>query len=75
MSIPYEHREIESRWQARWDSDHLYEVDLDALAASGSTTFTNLAEFPYPSAEGLHVGHVFKWCGLDVVGRRRRMGG
>ena len=75
MSVPYNYREIEKRWQAKWDDDSLYEVDLDALAASGGRTFTNLAEFPYPSAEGLHVGHVFKWCGLDVIGRWRRMQG
>lgn len=75
MAVPYDHREVEKRWQGRWDSDGLYEVDLDGLAASGRRAFTNLAEFPYPSAEGLHVGHVFKWCGLDVIGRWRRMSG
>lgn len=75
MAVPYDYREIEQRWQARWDTDRLYELDLDALAPSGRGTFTNLAEFPYPSAEGLHVGHVFKWCGLDVIGRWRRMQG
>ena len=75
MSVPYDFREIESRWQSRWDADRLYEVDLDRLAARGERAFTNLAEFPYPSAEGLHVGHVFKWCGLDVIGRWRRMQG
>ena len=75
MAVPYDFREIESRWQARWDHDRLYDVDLDALSVTGKRAFTNLAEFPYPSAEGLHVGHVFKWCGLDVVGRWKRMSG
>ncbi|MBW3536217.1 MAG: class I tRNA ligase family protein [Actinobacteria bacterium] len=75
MAVPYDFREIESRWQHRWDTDGLYEVDLERLAATGRKAFTNLAEFPYPSAEGLHVGHVFKWCGLDVIGRLRRMQG
>lgn len=75
MSVPYDFREIESRWQRRWDTDALYRVDLDLLATTDKRAFTNLAEFPYPSAEGLHVGHVFKWCGLDVMGRWRRMQG
>lgn len=75
MSVPYDHREVEKRWQTEWDADRLYEVDLDALSSAGKRAFTNLAEFPYPSAEGLHVGHVFKWCGLDVIGRWRRMQG
>ena len=37
--------------------------------------FYNLVEFPYPSAEGLHVGHVFKYCGADAYGRYQRMHG
>ena len=37
--------------------------------------FYNLAEFPYPSADGLHVGHVFKYCGLDAYGRYHRLRG
>ena len=71
--VPYDFAEVERRWQARWDADRLYEVDLD----SGTTedVFYNLVEFPYPSAEGLHVGHVFKYGGADVLGRYRRMCG
>jgi leucyl-tRNA synthetase len=37
--------------------------------------FYNLVEFPYPSAEGLHVGHVFKYCGADAYGRWQRLQG
>ena len=73
MGIPYDHREVERRWQARWDADRLYEVDVDSVDAD--EVFYNLVEFPYPSAEGLHVGHVFKYCGADVLGRYQRMRG
>ena len=66
--LPYDAQEVEGRWQARWDRD------LPAPAPDGEP-FYNLAEFPYPSAEGLHVGHVLTYCGVDVVGRYQRMRG
>ena len=59
---------VERRWQRAWDDAGLARVDLDAEGV-----FYNLAEFPYPSADGLHVGHVFKYCGLDAYGRYQRM--
>ena len=74
-SLPYDPHELERRWRARWEAepDGLSSVDLDATPAE--SLFYNLAEFPYPSAEGLHVGHVFKYCGLDAYGRLQRMRG
>ncbi len=48
-------------------------VDLDAV--DSDNVFVNLVEFPYPSAEGLHVGHVYKYSGVDVYGRYKRMCG
>ncbi len=66
-------REIEWRWQARWQADGLYELDLDRL--DPTEKFYNLVEFPYPSAEGLHVGHAYTYCGADTFGRYRRMRG
>ena len=71
--LPYDPHEIEARWQAAWDDAGLYEVDDDAV--DPATLHYNLVEFPYPSAEGLHVGHVFKYAGADVLGRMRRMQG
>ncbi len=65
--LPYDPVELETRWQARWDAD--------PPAAPTGPTFYNLVEFPYPSAEGLHVGHVLTYCGADVVGRYQRMRG
>jgi leucyl-tRNA synthetase len=64
---------LEQKWRERWDSAGLASVDLDAI--DPDLVFYNLAEFPYPSAEGLHVGHVFKYCGLDAFGRLQRMRG
>ena len=73
MGLPYDFREIERRWQARWSRDRQNEVDLDG--ADDSRTIYNLVEFPYPSAEGLHIGHALTYSGADVWGRfQRRLG-
>ena len=65
--LPYDPAELEARWQARWAAD--------PPPVPAGEKFYNLVEFPYPSAEGLHVGHVLTYCGADVVGRHRRMQG
>jgi len=62
---------VEPKWIKRWEQDRLYYPDL----AAAKRKFYNLMEFPYPSAEGLHVGHVFTYCGSDTFGRFRRMQG
>jgi leucyl-tRNA synthetase len=72
-SPTYRPAEIEPRWQARWEADGLYELVLDAV--DPARKLYNLVEFPYPSAEGLHVGHVFTYCGADAYGRLQRMRG
>jgi leucyl-tRNA synthetase len=68
----YDPIEVQARWQARWAADGLHEVDVER--ADGSF-FYNLVEFPYPSAEGLHVGHAYTYCGADTYGRWLRMRG
>ena len=73
MEWPYDPHEVEDRWRRRWDAERTYHVDL--RAARREDVFYNLAEFPYPSAEGLHVGHVFRYGGLDALGRYMRMRG
>ena len=73
MARPYDVRAIEARWRARWEADGIGRVDLDAVAADD--VFYNLVEFPYPSAEGLHVGHVYRYGGVDTYGRYQRMRG
>src|SRR5262245_34540051 len=69
----YVPQEIEPRWQARWAEEHRYEVDVERVPREQK--FYNLMEFPYPSAEGLHVGHVYTYCGADTHGRYLRMTG
>jgi leucyl-tRNA synthetase len=73
VALPYDPHEIEQRWRSRWEEEGIGRVDLDAL--DPRPTFYNLVEFPYPSAEGLHVGHVFKYSGADAYGRYQRMQG
>jgi leucyl-tRNA synthetase len=65
--------EIEKYWQARWAADRQFESDLERMA--GGSKFYNLVEFPYPSAEGLHVGHAYTYSGADTYGRYLRMRG
>lgn len=69
--LPYDPHTIEDEWRRRWDEARLATVDV----RPGHQVFYNLVEFPYPSAEGLHVGHVFKYSGVDAFGRYQRMGG
>ena len=62
---------VEAKWQARWAEHHTNEPDLD----SAPRPFYNLMMFPYPSAEGLHVGNFFAFTGADVYGRFKRLQG
>lgn len=56
---------VEAKWRARWEARGVGEVDLD----HARRPFYNLVMFPYPSAEGLHIGNVFAYTGADVYGR------
>lgn len=69
----YNPQEIEPRWQRHWEETGLYDTDLSLN--DGRPKFYNLMEFPYPSAEGLHVGHNFTFGGADTSGRFQRMRG
>ena len=73
MPLPYDFAQIETHWRERWEEDGVGRVDLDTT--DPDAVFFNLVEFPYPSAEGLHVGHVFKYSGVDAYGRYHRMRG
>ena len=65
---------IEREWQARWDRDGTNSFTLDELRTA-ERPFFNLMMFPYPSAEGLHVGNIYAFAGADVHGRFKRMQG
>jgi leucyl-tRNA synthetase len=67
----YNPEAVEAKWQARWAEQHTNEPDLDRAARP----FYNLMMFPYPSAEGLHVGNMFAFTGSDVYGRFKRLQG
>ncbi len=73
MEMPYPVRVIETHWRRQWDAAAIGRVDLDRV--DPDRLFYNLVEFPYPSAEGLHVGHVFRYVGVDAYGRYQRMRG
>jgi len=67
----YDPSEIEEKWRRRWREDAANEPDLDAA----EEPFYNLMMFPYPSAEGLHVGNLYAFTGADLYGRFRRLQG
>ncbi|HKR54727.1 MAG TPA: class I tRNA ligase family protein, partial [Gemmatimonadales bacterium] len=67
----YDPAAVESKWQAQWAERHTNEPDLDNPARPNF----NLMMFPYPSAEGLHVGNMFAFTGADIYGRFKRLQG
>ncbi len=67
----YDHRAVEAKWRAIWEERGDHALDL----AAAKRPYYNLMMFPYPSAEGLHVGNVYAFTGADIHGRFRRMQG
>jgi len=67
----YNHQKIEKKWQKKWLEEGIYEPDLK----KAKRPFYNLMMFPYPSAEGLHIGNVYAFVGSDIYGRFMRMQG
>jgi leucyl-tRNA synthetase len=67
----YNPSEIESKWQRVWAEEKIYSPNLD----TAKKPFYNLMMFPYPSAEGMHVGNMYAFTGADVYGRLQRMQG
>jgi leucyl-tRNA synthetase len=67
----YDPTAVEAKWQARWAERRTNEPELDRARRP----FYNLMMFPYPSAEGLHVGNMFAFTGSDVFGRFQRLRG
>jgi len=62
---------IEEKWQKKWATDKLFKVDIK----NAKKPFFNLMMFPYPSGEGLHIGHVYAFGGSDTFGRFQRLRG
>ncbi len=69
--MKYNFKEIEAKWQKKWDDAHVFEATTDY----SKPKYYPLVEFPYPSGQGLHVGHPRSYTALDIVARKRRMQG
>ena len=67
----YEYAKIEKKWQDIWDKNHTFEAKNDYTLPK----FYGLVEFPYPSGQGLHVGHPRSYTAIDIVARKKRLQG
>src|SRR3989344_1719639 len=67
----YDHVSVEKKWLKEWRESKAFSQDL----SRSSKPFYNLMMFPYPSAEGLHVGNMYAFTGSDIYGRMKRMQG
>lgn len=70
----YQPTEVERKWQARWEEQGINTWTAEQLQ-SAEKPFYNLMMFPYPSAEGLHVGNLYAFTGADIYGRFKRLMG
>ena len=71
MSEVYNHKVVEKKWQKVWDDEKAFAATQDYTKPK----YYALVEFPYPSGQGLHVGHPRPYTALDIVARKRRMQG
>ncbi len=69
--MAYNFKEIEKKWQEYWDENKTFNASNDF----SKEKWFGLIEFPYPSGQGLHVGHPRSYTALDVIARKRRMQG
>ena len=69
--VEYNPNAIEKKWQKKWDDEKTFKSEID----NNKKKFYPLVEFPYPSGQGLHVGHPRPYTALDVVARKRRLEG
>lgn len=67
----YNHKILEKKWQKEWDKKGIYFADNK----SKKPKYYSLIEFPYPSGDGLHIGHPRSYTGMDIISRKRRMEG
>ena len=69
--MKYDHKKVEPKWQERWEQKGVFHAQEN----SDKPKFFGLIEFPYPSGQGLHVGHPRPYTALDTVARKRRLQG
>lgn len=72
-AVPYDHAKIEKKWQKYWESKKLF--NAKDPGKNNAKKFFGLIEFPFPSGDGLHVGHIRSNTAMDVIARKRRMEG
>ncbi len=79
MKKEYDHKKIETKWQTIWEKKGIYHASDPSISLGTSKSkkpkYYSLIEFPYPSGEGLHVGHPRPYIGMDIISRKRRMQG
>ena len=71
MAETYNHKVVEGKWQKVWDDNKAFAATDDY----SKPKYYALVEFPYPSGQGLHVGHPRPYTALDIVARKIRMQG
>ena len=69
--MAYNFKEIEEKWQAKWDKEGTFNAKDDYTMKK----WYGLIEFPYPSGQGLHVGHPEGYTATDIISRYKRMKG
>ena len=69
--MQYDYARIEKKWQDKWDEANAFEAKQDFTLPK----YYPLVEFPYPSGQGLHVGHPRPYTALDIISRKKRMQG
>ncbi len=69
--MKHEFAAIEKKWQEKWDTEQAFCVKVD----HSKEKFFGLVEFPYPSGQGLHVGHPRSYTAMDIICRKKRMQG
>ena len=69
--MTYNFKEIEKKWQKKWEEDKAFETYVDY----SKPKYYVLVEFPYPSGDGLHLGHPRPYTAMDIVARKKRMEG
>lgn len=69
--MAYNFKEIEKKWQTKWENEGTFNAKEDTSIKK----WYGLIEFPYPSGQGLHVGHPRSYTALDIIARKRRMQG
>ena len=70
--MTYNFKEVEKKWQDKWEKEGTFNAKNDY---TNKKKWYGLIEFPYPSGQGLHVGHPRSYTALDVIARKRRLQG